>query len=931
MADVIGDLLVRVRADVSDMTSGLASASRSFDSAGSAMMGVGGRLTAGVSAPLLGIGLAAVSAASDFESNMNTFQAGTRATGEEMGRLGDLAVALGGDLALPGTSAADAAEAMTELARAGLSVEDSMDAARGVLMMSAAAGISNAEAANVAANALNTFGLEGSEAGRVADLLAAGANASSASVQDMAYALQMSGSVAAAAGVPIEDLTTAIGLMANKGIAGSDAGTSLKTMLMRLMNPTSEAAGLMDTLGISIFDASGTMLPMENIVGQFSGALSGMTDQQRNAALATIFGSDAIRAANIVLMGGTEAWDAMSGAVNRQGAAQDLAGSKMQGLSGALEGFKSTVETVLLTAAMPFLESLEGLVRKAADFFAGLGTLNPAVMAIGLALGGVLAIAGPLLLGVGALTMAIGALLSPIGLVVLAIAGLVAIGVALALHWDEITARAGGTWTAIQGIISGVVSAIQGIITSVMSIVGAFMAQHGDEIRSFMQTAWQAIQNIIQLALSIIEATVIPILRGIGTFIMTHSDEILAFLSAAWYAIRGVIDVVLTLIQGILGVALAVIKGDWEGAWTIVKDTAVSIWATIQSTADAMWNALRVVLETIWNAIKAFFESIWNGISSFFTTILTTIETTATNIWNAIKTFFETILTTIETTFQTIWNEISSFFTTILTTIQTTATTIWNEISSFFTTILTTIQTTATTIWNEIKAFFETIWNAIKTKATELWDAIRLAIRAKVLEIQGMFEYRLNLIRDFLRDTWNQVKETATRLWDEIKGAILGILDGLVGDVFGRGAAMVQRFADGVHSAIQRAIDIARELVRQLRELLPGSDAKEGPLSDLFASGAALPATVAAGIAANAAAAERAAARMAASVRKSLLPGDALALAPLEMAGGGRRLAGSGRPYEAAQGLTLHIYNPTAEPSEASIRREMRYLAAGIW
>lgn len=341
---VIADLLVRVGADVTGLTSGLSRASDAVTSAGGSMMRVGGALTVGVSAPLLAIGTSAISAASTFQGSMNTFQAVTGATASEMSALQARAVALGADISLPGTSAADAAIAMTELARSGLSVSDSMAAAEGVLRMSAAAGISNEQAATIAAAALNTFGLAGGEAARVADLLAAGANASAADVQDMAAALQQSGSVAAMAGVPIEDLTTAIGLMANAGIVGSDAGTSMKTMLMRLQAPTGEAASAMRALGISVFDSSGTMRPMRDIIGQFNGALSGLTQEQRNAALSTIFGSDAIRAANIVLSSGTEAWDEMSTAVNRQGAATDLSAVKMSGLGGAFEALKSTIE-----------------------------------------------------------------------------------------------------------------------------------------------------------------------------------------------------------------------------------------------------------------------------------------------------------------------------------------------------------------------------------------------------------------------------------------------------------------------------------------------------------------------------------------------------------------------------------------------------------
>ena len=240
------------------------------DRASGVLRGIGGALNSfGDSARRVGMDLLPISAgaalvaggaikmAADYERSMDVLQASTGATAVEMQALDKMAVDLGGDMTLPATSAKDAADAMLELSKAGLSVTDTMAAARGVLQLSAAAQISNSEAALITANALNMFKLSGDKATAVADLLAAGANKSSANIGQMADALQMSGNVAASAGLSIGDLTTAIALMANQGVAGSDAGTSIKTMLLSLQAPTGKAADLMQALGISIYDAQG--------------------------------------------------------------------------------------------------------------------------------------------------------------------------------------------------------------------------------------------------------------------------------------------------------------------------------------------------------------------------------------------------------------------------------------------------------------------------------------------------------------------------------------------------------------------------------------------------------------------------------------------------------------------------------------------------
>jgi TP901 family phage tail tape measure protein len=320
-----------------------------------------------------------------------------------MGLLREQAQDLGADLTLPGTSAADAADAMLELSKAGLSVQDTMDGVRGTLQLSAAGQLSNAAAAEVTANALNAFHLEGKEAARVADLLAASANASSGEVVDMADALKMSAAVAYSASLPIEDLVTGISLMANAGIKGSDAGTSLKQMLLSLQAPTDKAKNLMSDLGISVYDAQGSMLPMVDIIGEFSGALSGLTQEQRNAALATIFGSDAVRAANIVLMGGVDAWGQMSGAVNESGAAAGLAAAMMEGLAGSVGNLQSAAETAALEGFELLKEDAIELIDTVTEAINAFNEMEDAEQRQIVNIGLIAAATGPAIYGIGAL------------------------------------------------------------------------------------------------------------------------------------------------------------------------------------------------------------------------------------------------------------------------------------------------------------------------------------------------------------------------------------------------------------------------------------------------------------------------------------------------------------------------------------------------
>jgi TP901 family phage tail tape measure protein len=303
-------------------------------------------------------GVAAVKLAGDYQQSMNVLQAVTKASASQMKDFGTKALALGADLTLPATSAKDAADAMTELAKGGLSVTQTMKAAKGVLQLSAAATISNAEAATITARALKGFSLGGNEAIRVADVLANAANKSTGDITDFAAGLSDSAAVAHSYGLTINETTAALMGLADAGIVGADGGTTLKTMLLRLTPTTKAAKDAFKELGIDTYNAKGQFVGISSVIGQFHTALAKLTPEQRQQALATIFGSRAIRGANILLGDGVKAFQNYLHATQQQGAAADLAAAKMKGFKGALGGLQSQLETLAIAVGLKLLPAL---------------------------------------------------------------------------------------------------------------------------------------------------------------------------------------------------------------------------------------------------------------------------------------------------------------------------------------------------------------------------------------------------------------------------------------------------------------------------------------------------------------------------------------------------------------------------------------------
>ncbi len=262
-------------------------------------------------------------------------------------------------------SATEAAGAVEELLKAGVSAKDVMAGGLDAALDLAAAGSLNVgEAAEYAATAMNLFGISGGEVSTVADALAAGAGKAMGEVSDLGQALKQSGLVASQMGLSMTETVGSLSAFAQAGLLGSDAGTSLRTMLLRLSNPSKESATLMKKLGVAAYDAKGNFVGVAEVAGQLQKAFKGKTQAERDAAMATIFGSDAIRAANVLYSEGQVGVEKWTKAVADSGYAQDVAATKLDNLKGDWEALTGALETSFITTASGTDGPLRDLVQQ---------------------------------------------------------------------------------------------------------------------------------------------------------------------------------------------------------------------------------------------------------------------------------------------------------------------------------------------------------------------------------------------------------------------------------------------------------------------------------------------------------------------------------------------------------------------------------------
>lgn len=349
----------------------------------------------------LAIGAAVVYSAKkymDFEAAMSKVGAVANSTAKEQKALGEAALKAGQDTVF---SATQAAEAEAELLKAGISVSDVLGGAlTGSLDLAAAGQIGLAQSAEIAAQAMNIFNLEGEDVGHIADVLTAGANKSAAGVDDLGMALAQGGLVAKQTGLTLEETVGTLSAFADNALKGSDAGTSMKTMLQRL-NPTSaEAANLMDELGLRAYDSQGNFVGLAEYAGQLQRALGGMTVEQRNATLATLFGSDAVRGANVLYEQGEAGMRKYIAAVDDQGAAARMAARQTDNLKGDIERLKGTLETAFIKAGSGGNDGIRSVVQALESMVDGFNKLSPGAQAAAVQIAAVAA-AALLVAGVG--------------------------------------------------------------------------------------------------------------------------------------------------------------------------------------------------------------------------------------------------------------------------------------------------------------------------------------------------------------------------------------------------------------------------------------------------------------------------------------------------------------------------------------------------
>jgi TP901 family phage tail tape measure protein len=776
----LGEAVVEVGADTSgfesDVKKGVTgatnSAAKSMQNVGGKFQSAGVKMTAGITAPLVGVALASVKTAGQFEASMNVLQAATGTPDKAMQQLEKQAISLGSSTVF---SANEAADAMLELGKAGFSTAEITAAVPEVMNLAATEGLALADSAGIVSSALSQFSLDADEAGQVVNALAGASNASRASVATLSESMKLVGSAASGVGLTVQETAGTLAALADSGLDGSVAGTSLAAMFNKLIPQTEKARGAMEELGLDFVKGNGQFEDITNIAQQLQNELGNISPAARKAALSKIFGNDAstLAAVNAVMKAGASGIRDYTKAASDQNSAQKLAEARMAGVQGAVEKMKGSLETaglVLGQALIPFITKAADVIGSLADRFSNLSPEAQKVIivaaAIAAAIGPVLVVVGTLISSVGTIAGVFAGLTAAVAAPI-AVFALLVIGIGLLLAKSE----------AARAVVTGAFNEIK---TAVLSAVGPIVEMiQGQLIPAFM-AMWPIIEKVGVIILKVFAGAVVGAVKG------------------AIQAISGIVQV----ITGIVQVVSGILTGDWAKAWDGVKNI-------VGGALDAVVGIIKVWLNVGvlslfrrgFTALTGLVRGGWNTLKGLFTKGVSTLGNALSKIGQAILTPFRVAFNAARAVVSAAWGVIKTIFAVQLAVIKGIVTGNFGALRGIISGALATI-----------KGIFTSGWNALKGIVTNAFNAIKGAVTTGV------------------NNAVNVVKGLPSKA--------AAVISGAVGTMKSAGSALIGGLVAGISERIDDAVNAVKSGLSKIKGLLPGSPIEWGPLKSWNNGGA---------------------------------------------------------------------------------------------
>lgn len=826
MADVVGRAVITVGADASGFTRDLSgrlrnaqgqfvaegaaagtaygnamqrTMSQQLSSAGKKMTGVGKKLSLGITAPLVGVGAFAIKTAASFDQSMNVLQAATGSTGNAMTKMRAQAIDLGAKTVF---SANDAADAMVELGKAGQNSSQIMKTVPQVMNLAATEGMNLGDAAGVVTSALAQFNLNASKSGVVVNALAGASNASKASVSGLAQSFSLVGSAAHGIGASVQQTAGALAALAQGGLEGSIAGTSLASMFNHLQPQTKAAANTMKSLGINFVNANGSFKSIAQIAQILQTRLGGLTPAARKVAIGQIFGRDAsvIAAVNALMQAGGKGIRDYTKASSDMGAAQRLAQARMKGTAGAIEQMKGSLETAALTigeALAPAVAVVSQVVQKLAGAFT---SLPKGVQTAIVVFGGLAAALGPILVMAGSVISAVGA----IGGAIAAIGG-----------------------AAALAPIAGVVAALVGV-----GVILVELWKNSAQFRDMVIGAWNSIKAAVLPAITSITAMIrtqlMPALASIWTSIKPVVEPLVAFFAGAFLqsvvmAVRGITNVLRGLVQivtGVVQIVAGLLKGNWSQAWQGVKNVVGGAVKVVQGFVQLLISRLMAIFPPL------------RLLAPAFRGLMAVVRTVAGAIGSALAGAFRLAVAVMRP---------------VATVIRAVLVAAFKFLANIVRADMTVVRTVVTVGVKAVRAALNLMSAGVR--------AVAAAVRSGMASVRAAFSSAFATIRGVVSSGWRLIRSLFTSGMTAIAGAvrsgvsrvvgafhtlasgITGAVRGLASQMYSIGLDVMRGLLNGITAGASAVLSKAESIASSVKSKIAGALHIGSPSKDLIKIG----------------------------------------------------------------------------------------------
>lgn len=723
----------------------IAAVGTEFQELGGKIEDVGTKLLP-VTAGLTALGIGAVKTAADFDESMSNVSAISGATGDDLEALRSKAREMGSQTKF---SAKESADAMSYMAMAGWKTQDMIGGIEGVMNLAAASGSDLATTSDILTDGLTAFGLTAQESGRMADVMAAASSNANTNVNLLGESYKYCASTAGAMGYSVEDITESLGLMANAGVKGSQAGTSLKTAMINLAKPTTAMQTAMDKYGISLTDNEGNMKSWNTMVNELRTNLGGLSEAEKTSAAATLFGKEATAGMLSLINAAPEDIEKLNGAIsNSEGTAKGMADTMNNNLNGQITILKSQIQELSIAFGEILMPTIRDVTSKVQGFIDKLNKLSPAQKEQIAKIALVVAAIGPLLVVIGKLIKSIGTVMT----------------------WAP---KIVSTCKSIGLAITGVSSPVLAVVAAIAVLVGAFVYlwNTNEEFREAVTEIW----NQLTTAFNDFSDGIVERLNDLGFNFEDIGDVLFAIwdtfcntiaplVIGQFQFIADTVSFVFNTILSVLDIFIGLFTGDWDQFCDGIKNLFKGLWDFATSIIN---NAIKTMLSLIDTFLGWFGTSI-SDIYDFIASIFSTAWEFIKGIFTTAYDFIKGIIDTVVGVFKVAYDLISGF-----------ASACWEFIKGVFSAVFGWFDEY---VIQPVISIFATCWDAISGLASGCWEGIKSVFSA----ISGWInDYVIQPVTSFFSTMWEGLTSGASSAWEGIK-SVFNAVTGFFSEVFGK-------------------------------------------------------------------------------------------------------------------------------------------------